>query len=426
LRDRRRVSVNADMVAKWERGAKTPSRRYRELLYLLFGVDTSQLGIGKFGPGAGSPATHGVPSEDGPLAALFADVASLLNQLGAAGAILQPKMFEIWRDELMHRRAVLKLLGVVPAAGFTAADERRQPSRTTPEAVDDLDQLADRYQALYHSTAPAVLLTPVVAHLQTLRELLLQGVAPPLRRKLFANRPRVATLAGRISYFDLSDPMSARGYYNLALEAACEAGDHLQAAAALGHIAFIPAGDHSFHAALDYLRGAAGHVRRFPHSRVESWLSAVESEMQTNAGNPKSALAAVDRARELAAPPGLTPALAWFDYYDGTRLAGFAGYALLRAARFDEARMALSGAVASLPRTAVKQRAVFLTDLATVELHDGERDQACRIAGDAAEQLQRAGYATGSGRLRDFRRAVEPWSTSFPVRMLDEQLAAVV
>jgi len=76
-----------------------------------------------------------------------------------------------------------------------------------------------------------------------------------------------------------------------------------------------------------------------------------------------------------------------------------------------------------LPRAAIKQRAVFLADLATVELHDGEVDHACRVAGEAAEQLHQAGYATGAGRLRELRTALHPWRATAPVRALDEQLA---
>jgi len=45
----------------------------------------------------------------------------------------------------------------------------------------------------------------------------------------------------------------------------------------------------------------------------------------------------------------------------------------------------------------VKQRAVFLTDLATVHLHDGDLDESCRTAGDAVDELHRAGYANGPG-----------------------------
>ncbi|MBV9447266.1 MAG: hypothetical protein JO345_15395 [Streptosporangiaceae bacterium] len=81
--------------------------------------------------------------------------------------------------------------------------------------------------------------------------------------------------------------------------------------------------------------------------------------------------------------------------------------------------------MSKLPRFAVKQRAVFLADLATVELHDGNLDHACKIASDAADQLHQAGYATGVGRLSDFRAAIDPWQTATSVRALDEQLAAL-
>ena len=59
LRRRERVGVNADMVAKWERGEKRPSPRYRELLCLLFGADAPTLGIGGAAqPLAGAPGLH--------------------------------------------------------------------------------------------------------------------------------------------------------------------------------------------------------------------------------------------------------------------------------------------------------------------------------------------------------------------------------
>jgi tetratricopeptide (TPR) repeat protein len=403
---------------------EAPESRYRDLLCLLFGVDAQGLGVS----GAAQPAagTRSEP-EDGSLIATLGGAASLLDQLGAAGAILQPRMFDVWKDELMHRRALLKLMGLATATGFASTFEA-DPSRSgkpTPDTVQDLDHLADRYQVLYHSTAPAVLMTPVVAHLETLRDLLRQSGAAPVRRKLLANRARVATLAGRLAFFDLRDSLTARGYYNLALESAREAGDHLQAAAVLAHVAFIPAADYSFAAALDYLRAAAQHAAKRPDSRVASWLYAVESEIQTNAGSHAAALVAIDKALETLSKPGLTADLPWFDYYDATRLSGFNGYATLRAGKFEESRTALTEALDHLPRTAIKQRAVFLADVATVELACGDLDQACATAGDAAEQLRQAGYAIGFGRLRDFRSAVGQWSDSTPVRALDEQLAAL-
>jgi transcriptional regulator with XRE-family HTH domain len=55
LRMKRHVGVNADMVAKWERGVKAPSKLYRELLGLLFGVSAGELAVVR--PTASPPET---------------------------------------------------------------------------------------------------------------------------------------------------------------------------------------------------------------------------------------------------------------------------------------------------------------------------------------------------------------------------------
>jgi transcriptional regulator with XRE-family HTH domain len=423
LRRREHVGVNADMVAKWERGAKGISRHYRELLCLLYDTDAAALGIGPAVQVASQPVAE---EGDGSLLDLLGGAASLLDQLGPAGSMLRPWVFGVWKDDLMQRRALLKLIGLVTATGIAGAEaDEPRSGKPTPEVAQDLDQLAGRYQVLYHSTAPAVLMTPVVAHLETLGDLLREGGPVPVRRRLLANRARVATLAGRLAFFDLRDPLSAHGYYNLALESAREAGDPFQGAAALAHMAFIPAADYDFSASLDYLHGATAQVAKRADNRVASWLSAIESEIETNAGSHTAALAAIDRARETLAEPGQGPDLPWFDYYDATRLSGFAGYATLRAGRPEESYTALTDALAGLPQAAVKQRAVFLADIATVQLACGDLDEACRTAGDAADQLSQAGYAIGLGRLREFRAAVQRWSDSAAVRALDDQLAAL-
>ena len=60
----------------------------------------------------------------------------------------------------------------------------------------DLNGLTQRYQELFHSAAPAALLTPVVAHLATVADLIKSVSSTAVRRRLFANRARAATLAG--------------------------------------------------------------------------------------------------------------------------------------------------------------------------------------------------------------------------------------
>jgi hypothetical protein len=112
-------------------------------------------------------------------------------------------------------------------------------------------------------------------------------------------------------------------------------------------------------------------------------------------------------------------------YYDQTRLQGFKGFAYLTAGKPDEARTALSEALAGLDTSAVKQHAVFLTDLATIYVHEGEIDKGSELAGEAAVKLTRAGYATSRERLHEFRELVEPWHDRASVKELDERLALV-
>lgn len=405
-RHRQHVGVNADMVSKWERRAKAVSGFYQELLCELFGATPEQLG---FRPPSAQPAP-----DDGDTGA--GGVAAILAQLGGAAALLGPAVLDAWKVEHVKRRTLLKLMGTVPVALTTGT-----AGQSTAATARQLDTLAAGYQTLYHSSTPIDLMAPVAAHLRTVAALLRQNPGPLERRQMLRNRSRVATLAGRIAFFDLDDPMSARSYYQVAVEAAQEADDRLLAAAALGHLSFIPAAEGSFTAAEDYLRGAAAQMKPRQHAGVTSWLSAVAAEMHTNAGDHDAALRAVDRAGQVL-DDGPAPDLPWFDFYDQTRLAGFAGYTLLRAGQFDRAERALTSALATLPLQSVKQRAVFLADIASVHLERSDVDAACNSALQAIDALDLAGYATGTGRLHQLRSRLAPWQTHPGVRALNDRL----
>jgi hypothetical protein len=120
---------------------------------------------------------------------------------------------------------------------------------------------------------------------------------------------------------------------------------------------------------------------------------------------------------------GATPV--WFDYYSADRLAGFRGYTLLQLGRGEEARQVLTTALGGIGPSAVKQRAVFLIDIATSHITGSAPDveQACQLAGDGATSLAMAGYATASDRLREFRAQLQPWEHTPAVRDLDDRLA---
>jgi hypothetical protein len=152
---------------------------------------------------------------------------------------------------------------------------------------------------------------------------------------------------------------------------------------------------------------------------VRSWLAAVTSEIRTNEGDHRAALTSIDDAKRLLASGSNTLVPDWFDFYNQTRLHGFEGYALLRGGNTLAAVGELQVALASLGPSAIKQRTVFLADLATASVQHGDVDRACDLAIEAATALTTRRYATCVNRLRDFRSTLRPYATSRAVRDLD-------
>ena len=151
------------------------------------------------GPARCAPAPSVVPSwpvrDPESLVSMLDDAASLLDQLGTAGTALAPQMLSAWKDTVTSHRTMLGLLD--PAATDPAGH-----ARAATATVTDLEQLAERYDALHATADPTALLTPVAAHVRmatavlrreskrhSLRPLLLQ----PGRRQ----RPRDQRPPGR-------------------------------------------------------------------------------------------------------------------------------------------------------------------------------------------------------------------------------------
>lgn len=408
------VGVNSDMVSKWERGAKQPTRIYRRLLCLYFDVAPADLGISVQLPAGTSAAP--------------APGLGLVEFLEGEARLLMPALEATWKEELVRRRSMLKLMGLAPLAVLperTVSGAFHAEVRLSTDSVAALETLALKYQQLYLVADSSDLLVPVAAHLRTASGLLSQSGSALLRKRLMANYGAVALLAGRLSFFDLGDASAARGYLSAALDAARETGDRILAAAALGHASFVPASERNYSAASDYLRGANAAAAVAEAPIVRSWLAAVEAEVSTHAGARETALIALERAAEGLDEPTKRTMPAWFDYYDRSRLDGFRGYSYQVFGQLEAAQSCLERSVTSLPAGCAKQRSVVLADLATVQLRSNEVEEACRTAARAVQALQRAGYATGTVRLREFRSHVEPWKRHRAVRMLDDQMSAM-
>jgi hypothetical protein len=366
-----RAGVNADMVGKWERGEKRPSKFYRRLLCLLYECLAEELGWWE-------------PAES--------------SELRRVGGL------------------------VVPPPGFGGRWPER-PLHVSEATVHNLESVTAAYRRMYHTVAAHDLIDDVAQHAQTTAGFWRRTADPELRRSLAAAASEITMLAGRMSFFDLGRPSQAEPYYHDALEAAQDAGDRPMQAVVLGNKSFLPRSRGDFASALQLLDQAKRLVPDDPV--VRSWAMALEAMTQAWAQEPTQSLATLEAAETVldAATPGAAPA--WFDYYDRPRLAGFKGQVHIRLAQPEIAHAVLDEAIGALDPDAAKQRACYLADQATVCVDQGEVDQACQLGIQALQLLGAVEYETGVQRVRDLRTKLRPWPDHPAVADLTEQLLLV-
>ncbi|MET9867510.1 transcriptional regulator, partial [Streptomyces sp. NPDC006386] len=313
------------------------------------------------------------------------------------------------------------------ASGPTALGLAIGPSRaatpTQPASVGaDFAAVTRSHCRLYWSVAPTKLHPAVLAH-ATLGYALLPETSDSTRRTLAAALAETYLLAGRIEFFDLSEPAAAHDTLVLALQAAGEADDPLLGSAIIAHMAFIPgwAGDRD--GAQERMIAARTYARRAPASaEFLAWLDAVEAECETRCGDTRTALHLIAHAEDILQQGDEHASPQWMDWFSPARLAAFKGNTQLLAGHLPQARAALLQALEAMTPGEEKQRTVVYGDLAAVEAASGNPQAACEYAGKALDQLALTWYATGMDRVREVRRALAPHQHESCVRDLDDRL----
>ncbi|MFH9584189.1 transcriptional regulator [Streptomyces luteogriseus] len=321
-------------------------------------------------------------------------------------------------DPIRRRPAVggAATLGLAMGAGRAAA------AAHPPTTGADFEAVTRSHRRLYWSVSPTTLHPAVVAH-ATLGCALLPETSDSTRRTIAAALAETYLLAGRIEFFDLSDPTTAHDTLLLALQAAGEADDALLGSAVIAHMAFIPgwAGDQE--GARERMIAARTYARRAPASaEFLAWLDAVEAECETRCGDTRTALNLINHAQDVLEAGNEHPSPPWMDWFSPARLAAFKGNTQLLAGHLPQARAALLQALAAMTPGEEKQRTVVYGDLAAVEAASGNPEEACEYAGKALDQLALTWYATGMDRVREVRRALTPYQHERCVRDLDDRL----
>ncbi|MET9575483.1 tetratricopeptide repeat protein [Streptomyces massasporeus] len=312
--------------------------------------------------------------------------------------------------------------GGAATLGLVMGSGRAVVAAHPPTAGADFEAVTRSHRRLYWSVAPTTLHPAVVAH-ATLGCALLPETSDSTRRTIAAALAETYLLAGRIEFFDFSEPTTAHDTLLLALQAAGEADDALLGSAIIAHMAFIPgwAGDQA--GAQERMIAARTYARRV-HASAEflAWLDAVEAECETRCGDTRTALNLINHAEDILEVGNEHPSPPWMDWFSPARLAAFKGNTQVLAGHLPQARAALLQALEAMTPGEEKQRTVVYGDLAAVEAASGNPEEACEYAGKALDQLAVTWYATGMDRVREVRRALTPHQQERCVRDLDDRL----
>jgi hypothetical protein len=166
--------------------------------------------------------------------------------------------------------------------------------------------------------------------------------------------------------------------------------------------------------------GAASTARR------QAWLAVLSARSRAavagrgGAAALSSVMRAIDDGRDFLSEAG---APSDTDFFDGPRLAGMAGTAMLRLGATRQARPLLDEALYGRSAADVKGRALLTLDLAECVTIDGEPGEAARLAAQAISVSAGSAIRPVAARAREIHAALRPWAATSAVLDLGAQLA---
>ncbi len=362
------VGVNADMVGKWERGEKRPSKLYRDLLCRLYKATLEELG---FRP--------------------------------------------------VNRRGFLWTAATVGAATFAAPT--RVPRRVDPEAAALLRSILIEYAKTDNLLGPAHLLDVMSLHLDYIGELLTVG-SGDVRTELFTVRARYAEFAGWL-YQDAGNVRASDYWSDRALEWAKVADNDLLTSYVLMRKSNQASGVGDAADTLDLARAALHKDDRLT-PRVRALALRQEAHGYALGGDATGCARALDAAAEQAAlheDHGDEERLLT-GYCTPTYVEMEAADCWMTLGQPAKAVAIFEHGLADWPADYQRDRGVQLARLAVAYAANREPDQACAVAREALT----IAASTGSGRATaELRRAVGrlAWCDLPAVAELREALAVL-
>ncbi|QFU86696.1 XRE family transcriptional regulator [Amycolatopsis sp. YIM 10] len=398
--------LTADTARRWEAGERWPEPQFRKHLVLVLGKSAAELGLLTDDELAIAPTrtlSEGMSASDRQLDDLAYQVMKRMWNMGQGNGP------EINRQTFL--RMLLAVASTTPLLSpdlAEAADTVTNPNATArdPKVVTSYSDITARHRQLYWTSPPDPLLDATVAHTQLGAALLRTQPSSSSSRELACSVAESALQAARLAFFDLGRPELAAWPFQMAQQAVDVARDSALAATVAAHRSFVPgfrAADGDAAAARTLLDVAFAHARYAGGPHLRSWLHCVAAEVQSRIGDTKGSRDRIRQAQDALGTQGTDPE--WLDFFDESRLPGFAGNAELLAGRHRSASRWLQQAITALPQDANKQRAVLLLDLALAETPHNP-DRSASLVHAACEELEQNPYAAAMLRIPAARTAL--------------------
>lgn len=290
--------------------------------------------------------------------------------------------------------------------------------------LDGLTRATTSYERLRRQLAGNALLELLQGHLRMMRTLLQESLSSVKRTRLLGSLSQVTSLVSWLHYFDRGDRAEGRRWAAENLELA-EASNESQ----LVMLGRIRAAEQAVHdgrsqRGIELIDAALALPERSTPARARSWALAAQAQAYARLGQAGACQALLDRAAEQLA---LANSLgeeepSWVEFWDDSRLSGYAGTCYLMLRRSARAREALSGALAGAEESQVKYRSTYLVDLAAAYAQERDTEQACGHAELALALAAPLAYELTLERLRGLRIQLRPWSGDRYVDQLEEKL----
>lgn len=279
------------------------------------------------------------------------------------------------------------------------------------------------------SLSVAALYPSVIKHIDSLTMALACSHLPAVRQQLCEIISRTVLLAGILLY-DMGQYAKARKKYQIAFQAAVEAGNPVLQAVIYGWMSFTWTYSQQYQEALYCIQYARHRAAPTSDIFVQAWLAAIEAEVQSHLLNRDACaqwLSTLDRSTDVL-PSSDTAYLFEFSPalllgYKGVCLQQFyqkqepATYSFLR-----EAEDALERALTS--EAPLKRKLYYLSDLASIYARQGEVEKACDyVAQSLPAVLQIGGSKTIHKHLLSVRSLLKPYGDVASVQDLDAQLS---